>query len=781
MLLLALAFLPFPVQGAERRLQLEVRINGRPTGLVGEFVERAGALFARGRELRELGVEAPEDDALVPLASIPGLGATLDPLTQVLEVSADPAALRRTSLNGRGGRTLPPLTPTDWGIVLNYDTLGTFGTETTGFVQNEQRLLGPYGTLSNSALSRFGVRAPDQDYVRLDSNWSYADPDQDRNWRLGDLVTGAVGWSRAIRLGGGQVASDFNMRPDLVRFGSPSFTGLAALPSTVDVLVNGVRQFGSPVPPGPFEIRNLPVVVSGGSEVVVAVRDELGRQTLTTLPFYYSTQLLAEGTTSYSVQAGRVRLGYGIRTTDYVGWAASGSARHGLKQWLTAEGHAEATDGLAMAGGGGAVRLGSFGVASLALAASAGRGASLPREITERYGVLGKATTGPGRGGQVAFGLQHSTSRYSLTLSGTFASAGFRDTAALFGTSVVRSQLRASVSLPLQRYGSLTLGFIQQRGGVAQATPLGGIPLGLQANNALLNLGYSVSLRDDLYFYASGFYDLRGSLGTGIFAGLIFTFGAKDSAGLSYNRQDRSNTYTAQLVRPAVQTGDIGGRLVAELGDVNRQLAEGQYLGPYGRVTAGMDLLDGQPTGRFGLGGSAVIGGGSAFLSDRIFDSFAVVRTGSVPGVPVQYENRPAGTTRRDGRLLVPQLRSFDVNRLSIDPVALPADVEVSSTQQEVRPGDRAGIVVDFGIRRSLGALVRFQLPDGRPVPTGSAVRKEGQPPVPVGGGGRAYLTGLEERNRVAIALPDGTTCQAGFGFTPLPGEIPLIGPVGCE
>ncbi|WP_254426920.1 fimbria/pilus outer membrane usher protein [Herbaspirillum sp. VT-16-41] len=172
-----------------------------------------------------------------------------------------------------------------------------------------------------------------------------------------------------MRLGGFQYASDFNLRPDLVRFPTPSLGGETVVPSTVDLFVNGVRQISQPVPPGPFEIRQPPIA-SGTGQIAVAVTDELGRQTLRTINFYATDRLLKPGLSSYSVEGGWVRRRYGLRSNDYGQFALSGTARQGVSDILTLEGHAEAMRSLKLAGGGAVFNLGNRAVLATSLAAS---------------------------------------------------------------------------------------------------------------------------------------------------------------------------------------------------------------------------------------------------------------------------------------------------------------------------------------------------------------------------------------------------------------------------
>jgi outer membrane usher protein len=145
------------------------------------------------------------------------------------------------------------------------------------------------------------------------------------------------------------------------------------------------------------------------------------------------------------------------------------------------------------------------------------------------------------------------------------------------------------------------------------------------------------------------------------------------------------------------------------------------------------------------------------------------------------YENRLIGRTNARGKLLLPALRSFEDNRLSIDSTLLPPDIEVGTTAIVVRPGDRSGVAVDFGIRRVSAALLSLQDATGRPLPLGSVVKVEGAEDRPVGHDGTAYVTGLRPANRAAVDLPDGTRCAVEFTYRPVAGDIPLIGPLMCR
>jgi len=206
--------------------------------------------------------------------------------------------------------------------------------------------------------------------LRLDSTWSYSDPDTLVTYRAGDTISSGLAWTRPIRLGGFQVQRNFALRPDLVTLPLPNVSGSAAVPSTVDVYVNDVRTISQDVSSGPFRISNVPIF-NGDGDARVVVRDASGREVETTLPFIVSSKLLREGLVDYSIEAGFPRLDYGSRSDDYSKKpAGSASMRYGLSDRVTLEAHAEGTTGFGNAGIGAVYGIENIGLLSAAFSGS---------------------------------------------------------------------------------------------------------------------------------------------------------------------------------------------------------------------------------------------------------------------------------------------------------------------------------------------------------------------------------------------------------------------------
>jgi len=148
----------------------------------------------------------------------------------------------------------------------------------------------------------------------------------------------------------------------------------------------------------------------------------------------------------------------------------------------------------------------------------------------------------------------------------------------------------------------------------------------------------------------------------------------------------------------------------------------------------------------------------------------------------VLRENRIVGQTDSAGRIFVPDLRSFEVNHLAIDPNDVPADTALASVTRDVRPQDRTGVVVPFEVRRSNGALLHLVDEKKVPIAFGSAGTLQGSSvAVPVGYDGEAYVENLAPHNKFTVTKPDGRRCVASFDYKAKPGDIPEIGPVVCR
>ena len=225
--------------------------------------------------------------------------------------------------------------------------------------------------------------------------------------------------------------------------------------------------------------------------------------------------------------------------------------------------------------------------------------------------------------------------------------------------------------------------------------------------------------------FATGYVSVAGAREAGVFAGFAMPIGKDAYGAASVSTVNGRVTTQLEAAKSLGQTpGDYSWRL-RDVEGANGGLREagGAYRSQWARVEANVGQE--RKTARASLeveGAVAAIVGG-VFAANCIGDAFAVIDAGA-PGVEVKAENRAIGRTDSRGKLLVPTLRAYERNAISIDPRSLPVDADATRTQATVTPAGRSGVVVDFGVKTDVqGAVVVVVDAAGRPLRAGSHAR----------------------------------------------------------
>ena len=761
--------------GAGTHLVLEVVINGRSTGMVGNFIVSDGELLAQRSELKDIGFQLSSNsvsDDLVVLSTQPGFLWRLDQATQTIYFSADDSHLQPALVKASEDPNSRIPVESSTGLTLNYDAAVAHVDSQYSLNGNfDLRAFSPYGVLSSGVLvyqtPNLGFDAGEYRTIRLDTTYNLSDPDSTLRYRAGDFIIDGLSWTRPVRFGGVEIKSDFSLRPDMVTMPLPSFSGSVAVPSTVDVLVNGDRAISQELQQGPFEIPQLPIV-SGANNVSVTLTNSLGQQVLENLPLYGAAGLLAPGLQSFSGEVGAVRLNWGYQSNDYGNMAFAGTWRRGLSPDFTIEMHAESTSRLISFAVGGGVNLDNLAILNVGLAGSGG-----PHN----------------NGAEISAGISRLGQYLSFNAAVISKLQHFSDIAAVNGDPVPTLQINTSVSVTLKEFGVAGLAYTSIDGPSAppvetNLTTLSqtGITYSQPVLDAhILSASYSKQI-GAVSIYATGFHDFAKGQDNGVLIGLTLPIGGGSSASATAGAGAGGRYGELEANKPAVELDDWGYQVYGSSGVSPHEFGEVHYQARWGTVYAGADYDAKQLELRLEAQGSLTYLDGGLFLSNSIDDSFAVVDTNGVADVGVLDEHREIGKTDSDGRLLLPNLRSYDVNHLEIDPNDVSPDLSISSTAREVRPAERSGIVVSFLIRDNKSALLRLLDSNGNPVPLGSTAELTStRAKYPVGIDGEVYLEDLQPQNHVAVTEPTGKYCAVDFGYQSKSGDIPAIGPLQCQ
>ncbi len=719
----------------QAQLQLDVRVNGYSLNLIAAFVQTPDGRIASTRsELTELGVAVPGDGApeeVIGLDALPGVSYVYDDATQSIELEL-PSTMRLARKLEAGGEREFIAAQSGTGLVVNYTGYGAANYDIPNGIDSfdgaslsiDARGFSKLGTIRQTGIigtttfSEFTA-------LRLDTTLSHSDQESMLSYRLGDIISGGLSWTRPVRLGGAQVQRNFALRPDLITMPLPSFEGTAEVPSTLKVFVGGVQTYSGEVQPGPFKVDRLPVYTNSGTARIV-LTDSSGREVESEQDFSTSPDLLSRGLYDFSLEAGVVRRDFGVESFGYdTAPAALASLRYGLTDIVTGEAHAEVSADLIDLGAGGVFSAGNLGTFSAAAAGSlfdGHRGLFLHGGWDGHFGDLG---------------LSISTSR-------TFGE--FYDLAAATATPVGALPPASSVPKAMD-YASATYAFRDLRAGIGASFIH---QLDRDGERSLIVSGsYSQNFDYNISAFASAFADFGDVREYGAYVGFSMPFGEMVSTSTGLNVTRTGWTAVAEATRQADDTpGSYGWRVSHGEGDQRFTSASGSYLGTKGKVNASATQQDGNLSGNLLASGSAVLAGGGLFLGNEILDSFAIVDAGA-KDVSVEYENRFAGKTGGNGKMLLPHLRSFQKNKVAIDVTNLPLNATVGESEAVVVPGDMNGVVIDFGVKANeAGAVVILTDANGEFIAAGSEVFLSGvDEPFIMGYDGQVYVTGVAAEN----------------------------------
>jgi outer membrane usher protein len=718
--------------------------------------DNSGAIYVWSQDLQRWRFRPPEADTAIeymgeqyfPISAVQDVSHVYDPKKLTLLIEVRPEAFTETTRSSQLKMMLPPVTPGPGGFI-NYDLFIAHATDST------QRS----GQFELGFFNRYGVgignlfadnQGSSTRVTRLDTTWTSDSPEQLQTMCLGDATSSPGTWGRSLRFGGIQFKTNFGTQPGFVTSPPQSAVGQAALPSTVDVFINNALVSRQKVPPGPFTISNLPIVTGAGT-VQLVVRDMFGREQLITQSFYASQSLLREGLESFSYELGFVRENFGINSNDYGALLGSGTYRRGLSDLFTGELHAEVMRDLATAGTGGDLMLPQLGTLSSYFAGSHSKS---------------------GSGSLALLGIERLSQPWSLGARTQWTSKGFTQIGLASQQSSPAQLSSANLSYATHNGGAVGIAYVKQlnRG---------------QTDTRIGTLSYSFALGKIGTFSISALRNLAfDTHTTTLFAMFSMPLGA--STNVSINAQSergasagKRDAYTTTLQRNLPGGEGYGYRLQART-DKN---LEASYALQNNIGTYTLDAVHNQGSNatRFNASGGIALLGGDAFMSRRIGQSFAVARVADYPGVRVLVDNQAAGRTDAHGNVLIPRLRAYDINTISIDQRDLPLDAQIGTLKLDAIPYYRSGIDIRFPIRHANGATLSIRLENGKPLPVGALVQVVGKDETyVVGYGGEVYLVGLAATTRLRAKWRE-QSCEFEINYVTSADPLPDLGSFICK
>ncbi len=713
--------------------------------------------FASISDLSKWGVRGPyldlvtfENREFARLRSLGNITASFDPRLASMSLTIPPELLPNQEL--RIGEMSRPDPVSSRGAYLDYDWSYTSGdaSYTTGLLA--PTVFSEYGVVDSQILYReagsglYGTDSDGSDWLRLSTTYTRDFPGRMRSLRVGDVFNTPGPWGGGSRIGGIQLASNFSTQPDFVTIPVPGLEGVASLPSTVDLYVNGALRYRRNVDPGSFRVEEIPIV-TGSGQMQMVVTDLLGREHVYSQDFYASAELLRKGLSEYSYTLGSLRRDYSLPTDRYDETVAVAQHRYGINSELTVGGRAEISEELR------------------SVSATANWS---PDMIGVVSASVGHSRSGSESGTAWLLGYRFQGRRFNFSSRVSGASEHFEVIGNEFPGYVPKTELMLSGGWRHPRVGSFGAAVVRR---IYQDN----------SDRDVVTFNYANTLFRQYYLSVFASYANDQNAGVSVGATVTRMFGQRRSASASISRESGQSRVRMETQSNLPAGPGFGYRLGTTLADDDR--FDGQLIGQtdFGRYTVEVDKFGDRTTTRARASGSLAWLAGRAYAAREISDGFAVAKIGDLENVRVYVENQVVGRSDDRGRVLLPRLRPYEINRIRIEPADLPLASEISTVSVEVAPAYRNGLVIDFPVSTPSFAMVKAVLEDGTVVPEGSTVQIFGkEESTIVGRDGAIFLAAPEGETQVDVYWRS-SGCEFEIEMPKATQALPHLGEVTCR
>lgn len=559
------------------------------------------------------------------------------------------------------------------------------------------------------------------------------------------------------RFAGAQLYKDEGMQRRRNHNGVLPFSGIAETNATVEVRQNGELIYSENVPPGPFEIRQVPVRSRYG-ELEYTVVEADGTRRSQMVSFGANPVTLDAGEWDYRLNAGFIDAPE-VEASDT--WFGSAELGVGVTEMQTLSAGVQGKKDYFSLNLGTA--LGSrFGAFSFDVTHSDSR---TDQERTEHSSVRGQAY-------RARYSAQLEATGTSLDVAtAKYSSSGYRDInqhiADKSRSREAGSEAREKASLSLyisqalpEQWGSLSFQMSAARFwseeeritfGGAYNVNHGGISYSLGVNNS-----YTSNDRHDLRYFANVSVPFDALSGRHRIA-LRNNFskgGVDNDLGLSGSWDDYDYALAARRNRDGDMSFSASNNLRTGWGDGNLGYSRGAGYQSYSA----------------GWRGGLVFHDGHLFMAPALGDSFTIIEVPDTPNVKVQGARAKTGG---NGYTAVANGSPYQRHWVNLDLKALDADIDIDSAAQQVVA--RRGAITKASFTASSIVRVQFALRDaqGQPLTAGASILSEtGQLLAITDPHGQALLMLESESGRLKIKHKE-QTCLASYGIAR--GEDPQV------
>jgi outer membrane usher protein len=676
-------FLLCPPASADQTIIVSVFLNQVAKGDFFVILKDDGDFLLKANDLKKMGFsKVPEPlvnidgEGYVSLRLIKEVHSEFDEKTLTLHLRSEPALLQQTTVSLRPAKRTNIYRPRDNSFFLNYGLDYAAGGNSLNFqglnVTNEAGLRFRDFLFFTSTV--YSHTSETSQFSRLMSNVTYDRRGKMQRFVAGDFFAGSGDLGSNVNMGGFSFSKLYQINPYFIQYPLFDFSGLLALPSDVDLYLDGVRVKSEHFQPGQFQLKNFQAF-GGAHQVEIVVRDSLGRERQIVSPFYFTDRLLRKSLTEYSYNIGLLRRDYGLESGDYADPAFSAFHRFGVTDSLTVGLRGEAGDDVYNVGMESLGKLGFKGLLGLQIS-----------------GSLAKSQ--PGVASKISYEYQNR--HFSARLALTNFSSDYQNLERKLSGRKVDYLAQAGIGYVIPVVGNLSL-------------TLSALKLDNEESQPSLIAYFSRKLWKNLYLNTSYRHTESGVVDDEVFMNFSYYLGrnATLSASSQVNREGNSQVLEARKDLPVGEGYAWRTTLERKHSDsadsytINPAL---QYNSPYGTYRGEFSLSSGTASQkedlRLSVSGALVRVGDAVAVTRPVSDSFGLVKIGDAQGVRVYANSQLMGRTNSRGEVIVPSLNSFYDNEVSFEDKDIPMDYLMPRVRKFISPSYRSGSCLVFPLEK---------------------------------------------------------------------------------
>lgn len=565
---------------------------------------------------------------------------------------------------------------------------------------------------------------------------------------------------------GVRLTSNEDMLPVSLRGFAPVVTGIAQSNALISISQNGNVVYQTYVAAGPFRIDDLYQTGQGG-DLTVTVTEADGSVRTWTQTFSSLPVMQRPGGLKYELTAGRYN--GGITTDSREAEFVLGTLMYGLPHNITLYGGGLGAKDYLSAVAGTGVSLGGLGAVSADMTVSSATLRDGQRQNGQSYRLrYAKSMLSTGTSVDLT-AYRYSTKDY-LNFA-DFNNMGYRleDDQVPWALARQRSELQVRLSQQLSSWGSLYLSGSRQD------------YWGQEETNTTLSAGYNGSLGVVTYGLAYSIDRLKSDgkwpQNRQLSMNLQVPFSAFSRAqtvSRNYaNYQITHNSHGGVQQQAGINGSALDDRLTYSAmegwGNGNNNAAtstlNASWQGSKGMFSAGYSHSRSVDAINMSGNGGMVVHAGGITLSQQQGPSIALVSAPHAQDAEIMN-----GSVRTDskGYAVVPYLSAYQNNAITLNPISLPDNVDLTQSSVNVSPTKGAVVKATFATRLGYQALLTLTRAS-KPIPFGALVTLEGADAEDqrgiMGDAGQVYLSGLPEQGRLRAkwgAAPE-QQCRASY------------------